>query len=212
MSCPLMKKPQRERGGSWFLSPSYYSLPGFQPYSLGSFAVPLTRTYPFIQAQAVSAISLLPASPLAALSAAAAPTQGGGSGSIFMAPGWAWQPPSSKDKVLRAKAGRSRGVGLKLEERFVLGRRGLMFLSPDALCGPGLAVYSSVQRPCTGGIEFLPHHPFPPGFPACLLTGKKSSGTCWAPAREPHEDTGSAGTLAEKSLGLAHHLLARKEP
>lgn len=114
MSCPLMKKPQRDRGGSWFLSPSYYSLPGFLPYSLGSFAVPLTRTYPFIQAQAVSAISLLPASPLAALSAAAAPTQGGGSGSIFMAPGWAWQPPSSKDKVLRVKAGRSHGVGWSL--------------------------------------------------------------------------------------------------
>lgn len=93
-----------------------------------------------------------------------------------------------------------------------------MFLSPDTLCGPGLAVYSSVQRPCTGGIEFLPRHPFPPGLPACLLTGKKGSGTRWAPAREPHEDMGSAGALAEKSLwssrgkGFSYRLLARKEP
>lgn len=84
-----------------------------------------------------------------------------------------------------------------------------MFLAPDAPSSPALAVYSSFQPPRKGlsrpreGIEFLPRHPFLPGLPAHLLTGKKGISAGWAAARELHEASGTAGTLAEEPLRLA---------
>lgn len=82
-----------------------------------------------------------------------------------------------------------------------------MFLASDAPSSPALAVYSSFQPPCTPepareGIEFLPCHPFLPGLPARLLTGKKDIGARWAAARELHKASGMAGTLAEGSVWL----------
>lgn len=82
-----------------------------------------------------------------------------------------------------------------------------MFLAPGAPSSPALAMYSSFQPPCTAelareGIEFLPCHPFLPGLPAHLLTGKKDIGACWAAAWEMHKASGMAGTLAEEPAWL----------
>lgn len=63
-----------------------------------------------------------------------------------------------------------------------------------------LAATHGLSRPAGGGIEFLPRHSF---LPARLLTGKKGTGACWAAARELHEASGTAGTLAEEPVQLA---------
>lgn len=68
-----------------------------------------------------------------------------------------------------------------------------------------LSSHHAWAEPARAGIEFLPHHPFLPGLPVRLLTGKNSIGARWAAARELHGASGTAGALAEQ---LGQGLLA----
>lgn len=127
LSCPLLKKPQRERGQ--LVSLSLVLFPARFPALLSG----LLRRAPNQDLSLHPGTDgkchfLTPSLPACCPVSSSCSHPGGWQWLHFhapgqaMAPGWTWQPPSYKDKVLRVKAGRSRGVGLELEECFVLGR------------------------------------------------------------------------------------------
>lgn len=75
-----------------------------------------------------------------------------------------------------------------------------MLLPAQLWLRTALSSHHAWAEPARAGIEFLPHHPFLPGLPTRLLTGKKGICARWAAARELHGASGTAGALAEQLL------------